>query len=100
MIGATIDGRILCVVYTRRDEQVRVVTARDADTAQRRRYRRGRKEHHDRSDTTTSADDQVARSAYENTDPRCQRDSALRDRTGRAAILGYPCDGTGVVRTP
>jgi uncharacterized protein len=40
VIGATEDGRILFVVYTWRDRKVRVVTARDADLAQRRRYRR------------------------------------------------------------
>jgi len=40
VVGATEDGRLLFVVYTWRGRKVRVVTARDADQAQRRRYRR------------------------------------------------------------
>ncbi|HEU5317288.1 MAG TPA: BrnT family toxin [Chloroflexota bacterium] len=40
VIGATEDGRILLVVYTWRRDSIRVVTARDADQAQKRRYRR------------------------------------------------------------
>jgi uncharacterized DUF497 family protein len=40
VIGATQDGRVLFVVYTWRGGKVRIVTARDADRAQRRRYRR------------------------------------------------------------
>ena len=40
VIGATQDERILFVVYTWRQGKLRVVTARDADLAQRRRYRR------------------------------------------------------------
>lgn len=43
LIGATEAGRILFVVYTMRREQVRTVTARDADGVQKRRYRRGRR---------------------------------------------------------
>lgn len=39
-LGATISGRVLLVVFTRRAGLVRVITARDADAAQRRRYRR------------------------------------------------------------
>jgi hypothetical protein len=40
VVGATDDGRVLFVVYTWRRGNIRVVTARDADQAQRRRYRR------------------------------------------------------------
>jgi uncharacterized protein len=40
LIGATQDGRVLLIVYTWRSGAIRVVTARDADQAQRRRYRR------------------------------------------------------------
>ncbi len=40
VIGAAADGRVLFVVYTWRHGRIRVVTARDADLAQRRRYRR------------------------------------------------------------
>lgn len=40
VVGATEDGRVLFVVYTWRGGRIRVVTARDADQAQRRRYRR------------------------------------------------------------
>lgn len=40
VIGATQAGRVLFVVYTWRGRKVRIVTARDADQAQRRRYRR------------------------------------------------------------
>lgn len=39
-IGATEAGRILFVVYTERSDELRVVTARDADVGQKRRYRR------------------------------------------------------------
>jgi uncharacterized DUF497 family protein len=39
VVGATEDGRILFIVYTWRHGRIRVVTARDADQAQRRRYR-------------------------------------------------------------
>lgn len=42
VIGATLPGRILYVVYTMRGEKVRPVTARDADDGQKRRYRRRR----------------------------------------------------------
>jgi uncharacterized protein len=40
VIGATADGRLLFVVYTRRKRKVRVITARDATQSERRRYRR------------------------------------------------------------
>jgi len=40
VLGATISGRVLLAVFTRRAGLVRVVTARDADAAQRRRYRK------------------------------------------------------------
>jgi uncharacterized DUF497 family protein len=39
-LGATEAGRILFVVYTRRRGKVRVVTARDAENREKRRYRR------------------------------------------------------------
>ena len=42
-VGATDAGCILFVVYTRRGEKVRPVTARDADRPDRRRYRRRRR---------------------------------------------------------
>jgi hypothetical protein len=38
--GQTRDGRLLAVVYTRRRSTIRVITARDANEAERRRYRR------------------------------------------------------------
>lgn len=38
-LGATLDGRILVIVFTRHDDVVRVVTARDATDRERRRYR-------------------------------------------------------------
>lgn len=40
ILGSTEDGRVLFVVFTRRHGLVRVVTARDAAPAERRRYRR------------------------------------------------------------
>jgi uncharacterized protein len=40
VLGATIDGRVLFVVFTIRRGKLRVVAARDATTTQRRRYRR------------------------------------------------------------
>lgn len=40
LIGATEAGRVLYVVYTERSGDFRVVTARDADVSQKRRYRR------------------------------------------------------------
>jgi uncharacterized protein len=40
LIGATEGGRILYVVYTRRSGRIRIITAWDADAADRRRYRR------------------------------------------------------------
>jgi uncharacterized protein len=39
-LGATEDGRVLVVIYTYRRGAIRVVTARDANAAERRRYRR------------------------------------------------------------
>jgi len=39
-LGATMDGRLLFVVYTVRHGRLRVVAARDATARQRRRYRR------------------------------------------------------------
>jgi uncharacterized DUF497 family protein len=38
ILGATVDGRILFVVYTIRHGKPRVVAARDATARQRRRY--------------------------------------------------------------
>jgi uncharacterized DUF497 family protein len=40
ILGRTVDGRLLFVVFTRRGRAVRVVTARDARPSERRRYRR------------------------------------------------------------
>jgi uncharacterized DUF497 family protein len=42
LVGGTEDGRVLFVVYTIRRDVIRVVTARDAAPATRRRYRRRR----------------------------------------------------------
>jgi uncharacterized DUF497 family protein len=39
-IGATEAGGVLYVVYTERSGELRVVTARDADVSQKRRYKR------------------------------------------------------------
>jgi uncharacterized protein len=39
-LGATEGGRVLFVVFTRRSGRVRVVTARDAEAKEKRRYRR------------------------------------------------------------
>ena len=39
-VGATLDGRILYVVYTLRYGKYRVITARDAEPSERIRYRR------------------------------------------------------------
>ncbi len=41
LLGATETGRVLFVVYTRRRGKIRVVTARDATSKEKRRYRRG-----------------------------------------------------------
>lgn len=41
-VGAASDGRMLAVVYTIRSAKVRVVTAREAQEWERRRYRRRR----------------------------------------------------------
>ena len=40
IIGATTTGRILRVIYTMRNQLIRVVTARDADKSEKRRYKR------------------------------------------------------------
>lgn len=40
VLGATISGRVLLVVFTRRAGLVRVITARAASATQRRRYRK------------------------------------------------------------
>lgn len=40
VLGATENGRILFVVFTRREGLIRVVTARDATNKEKRRYRR------------------------------------------------------------
>jgi uncharacterized DUF497 family protein len=40
LLGATEEGAILFVVYTVREGKVRVITARDAESNERRRYRR------------------------------------------------------------
>ena len=40
VIGATEAGRVLFVVFTRRGPRIRVVTARDALSRERHRYRR------------------------------------------------------------
>jgi len=40
MLGLTTAGRILYLVYTRRGFAVRIITAREADMAERARYRR------------------------------------------------------------
>jgi uncharacterized DUF497 family protein len=39
VLGSTEDGRLLFVVTTRRGNGIRVITARDATTSERRRYR-------------------------------------------------------------
>jgi uncharacterized DUF497 family protein len=39
-LGATELGRVLFIVFARRGGRIRVVTARDAEPAERRRYRR------------------------------------------------------------
>lgn len=43
LVGATEEGRILLVVYTRCGKRTRPITARDASDAQKRRYRRKRR---------------------------------------------------------
>ena len=40
IVGATYGGRIIRVIYTSRNNRLRVVTARDAKGAERRQYRR------------------------------------------------------------
>jgi uncharacterized DUF497 family protein len=40
LIGTTDAGRIIYVIYTRRNGKIRVVTARDAKVSEKRRYRR------------------------------------------------------------
>lgn len=39
-LGGTEAGRVLFVVYTKRGPNIRVITARDAERDERRRYRR------------------------------------------------------------
>lgn len=41
-LGRTEDGRLLFVVFTRRGGALRVISARDATDAEKRRYRRRR----------------------------------------------------------
>ena len=40
IVGATEEDRVLYIVYTRRADRIRVITARDADPILWRRYRR------------------------------------------------------------
>ena len=40
VVGSTEPGRMLFVVFMRREEKIRVITARDADDSEKRRYRR------------------------------------------------------------
>lgn len=40
VLGATEQGRVIFVAFTRRGRNVRVVTARDATPVERRRYRK------------------------------------------------------------
>lgn len=40
VIGATEEGRILYIVFTWRSERIRIISAWDADVAEKRRYRR------------------------------------------------------------
>ncbi len=40
LLGATVGGRLLFIVFTHRRGQIRVITARDATARERRRYRR------------------------------------------------------------
>ena len=40
VLGATLAGRLLFVVFTHRSVGIRVITTRDATDAERRRYRR------------------------------------------------------------
>jgi len=40
VLGATESGRVLYIVFVRRGEAVRIITARDATRTERRRYRR------------------------------------------------------------
>lgn len=40
VLGTTAAGRLLYLVYTRRGLAVRIITARDTDKAEKRRYRR------------------------------------------------------------
>lgn len=41
VVGSTLSGRMLFVVFTQRQGKVRVITARDADDGEKRRYRKG-----------------------------------------------------------
>ena len=40
MIGSTVEGRIVFIVYTDRDGKIRPISARHATDAEKRRYRR------------------------------------------------------------
>lgn len=40
ILAATEAGRVLVVIYTRRGRMIRVITAMNADPAERRRYRK------------------------------------------------------------
>lgn len=40
VVGVTEPGRMLFVVFTRREDVIRVITARDADGGEKRRYRK------------------------------------------------------------
>lgn len=40
ILGKTISGRILFVVFTQRNKFIRVITARDASDKEKKRYRR------------------------------------------------------------
>ena len=40
VLGATAAGRLLYLVYTRQASTIRIITARNAEAAEKRRYRR------------------------------------------------------------
>ncbi len=40
LLGATEEGRVLFVVFTHRGQEIRIITARDAERSEKRRYRR------------------------------------------------------------
>lgn len=43
VIGATLEDRILFVVFTRRWDRIRVISARDAEEKRKRQYKRRRR---------------------------------------------------------